>query len=1265
MRTPLITASLLFLSLFGFESVAAPPPPSATIRESDANMTLEARFDRQVEKAAQTSSARAILSLLPLESLSFLISPFHAHRVYLDYLQRVNDPYVQRYVHHALSRAAASIGQPSQPLPGAVTDFFVSFPYENSSSSGFAQPFAPEAFFDTSRPAEGSHFQEPWQHYQSHGHHGELLPQESVYIDDFGVIYMVTRIILSGNQKHPVEARLELSSATPVTAWLNGKAVAHQATEGPASAPLYGAEWKVTLLAGEENILILKTAALENAPSVRVFLHDANGHPIAFHTDNTRPITSRALPPPEGLKPVKASLYETFFKDPTVSAPLRAMLARHIQRKDEAEATVQDLIIRQMPSVAAMDEANLLAASSVFTTAWHKMEFARAALDHHPQSELAGYLWASSVFDAASDSNSIIRVLDMLPLIRPHLEARSDPMFSSVLRANVENASNQRLNARRLLEADAPKALNYTWAMVYLQTFDQTRERVLYDQALAQLGTIDMASPVYLIARSDALIHKARSSQNPVDLYEALVTVRASVKAFFERDPYNEILWSYWLDLVDNYAPDVLAQRGQDVRACAQAGWTVLSDDEYAAWLSLRPNDPARWKRYAAFSASVGDQENSMTAYRLAASLRPQDEMLRARSTYHTDTSAAENRFERPYIVKDVPPNRDKDAVGIVSLLDQRVTRILPNGLKSTFNQLVYEVIDESGVRMLRAVPLNYSPTDERLEIISVTTTSRDGTVKRFFKQSEYDVADPSVQMYYDQKQLVIELPDLRVGDRVEYQFRRTETHRESSAMPFFGDNLQLQTTFNRQWTRYIVLSPPDFPIYFYRHVPGGAGAPAEVRQQTQGNEVVSIFEEKDVPRILGESSTPGLTELVPFLFVSSFHTWQQVADWFIDIAKPQWTADDMIRSEVARLTSGIQDRREIVRRIYSYVLHETRYVALEFGIHGHKPYPVPQIFQRKFGDCKDKASLLKVMLETAGIPTDFVLIRTRQNGDIDSKQPSLYMFDHAIIYVPEFDLFLDGTAEFNGSTELPVMDQDAFVFIVDSNARYRLSRTPLSSSADNTTTTRTTFTVSEAGVQFGSTTSFHGYNAPLYRSRYAKQKGQSEGENTRIQLERLKSQVAYTYPGSEILSADFGAIDDLEKDVVLQYEARTSYADMVTQEGTQKRLYPLMKRIDLLRQNTSGGTRTFPLMLPVPRQFDETAIVHLPAGQTVDLPAPAHIDSPFGKLDLTFEKTADGFVTHAVVELRKHRIAPDEYKAWQDFLQRLDSLLNAPIILH
>ena len=83
-------------------------------------------------------------------------------------------------------------------------------------------------------------------------------------------------------------------------------------------------------------------------------------------------------------------------------------------------------------------------------------------------------------------------------------------------------------------------------------------------------------------------------------------------------------------------------------------------------------------------------------------------------------------------------------------------------------------------------------------------------------------MSDESIKMYYDMRQIVIEIQDLAVGDRVEYQFKRTQIERDVNSVSFFSDLYSLQTQFNRQWSRYTVISPESMKVRMLRHTPSG-----------------------------------------------------------------------------------------------------------------------------------------------------------------------------------------------------------------------------------------------------------------------------------------------------------------------------------------------------------------------------------------------------------------------------------------------------------
>src|SRR4030081_1554901 len=114
-------------------------------------------------------------------------------------------------------------------------------------------------------------------------------------------------------------------------------------------------------------------------------------------------------------------------------------------------------------------------------------------------------------------------------------------------------------------------------------------------------------------------------------------------------------------------------------------------------------------------------------------------------------------------------------------------------------------------------------------------------------------------------------------------------------------------------------------------------------------------------------------------------------------------------------------------------------------------PFGGKTFLPRRFGDCKDKASLMHAMLEALGIDSRLVLLRMKRLGGIEPAPASLALFNHAILYVPKYQLFLDGTAEFHGSGELPADDRGAEVLVVEPGGVSKFFRTPEALPQDNT----------------------------------------------------------------------------------------------------------------------------------------------------------------------------------------------------------------------
>ncbi len=1217
----------------------------------------------QAQKLAALMQQTAIADSLGAEdaNLSEIVKIQSDDPVLSRYLEWSKQYYSQKY----------QVSPKDTPLPGAVTQFFVSFPFASTSMFDFARPFSPESGYDTSKSQEGAMYPAlNWMKYESTGNYSAVLAQECIDNSGFVTMFLATRIRI--DDARGIDAYLEIPSSTPVVAWMNGKRVLENIEKGPTPAPKYGERWPIHLNAGE-NILTIKVAALETQPAFYVFLTDRKtGNPIPFKIDLEQPIVSGPLDDarPDTSEP---SILSSLYRDQSNSPALRAYIAREIFSEEEADRLVNDLLFTDVEATSELPPDDLELAILALNNHPKSLQFMVRAMKKHANDPRMQLLYARQMILASEDQGDTgVRFVDEWPQIHQNLVSMTAPVVNGIsyeplrrkLIALSELNAQQTLTAIREISKDpqkCPECERYLIPNMMGSLTDRYLVAEHLDYLEKQLEH-DRNSSALLVDIMDGKLRRAVLRNDESELAKTLAEIQQSSESFFKIHPYDDYFWSFWLNVVSEYGLDSERVKASPELAqkLSDAGFSADADTWFMLYLSQRVNDPKRWQRYAEHCLKTGQTAEVISAYEMASRLQPQDTSLSERSEMmkkianHPETEKAaassEPSFETPYIIREIPDNRDANATGLVSLLDNRVVKIHENGLSSTYNQIAFQILDEQGLKAVRMMPINYSPTDEKLEIISVTTMKKDGSVRRLYETTEYNTADESVKMYYDQRQVVIEVPGLAVGDRIEYQFRRTQIQRAASSVSFFSDIYQLQSWFNRQWSRYTIIAPESTNVTLLRHTP--AGNPTQVgTSKKEGGNIVITYEEKDTPRLLAEPQMPGATEVMPFLLVSTFRTWQELTDWFIDLASPQWKADDAIRAKVQELTKGIDDPFEKLKRIHSFVVKSTRYVALEFGIHGHKPYPAAQIFERRFGDCKDKASLLKVMLREAGIESEFVLARTRQNGDVTLDLPNPYLFDHAILYVPQFDLFLDGTAEFSGTRELPAMDQDAQVLVLSDASTYKLQKIPVSKPSDNHVQQTWEFDLTQGqDVSFAYHADYSGYMAPSYRERY---------QIDSLQRERLESEIAYNIHGSQLKSFEFSDLSDLEKDVSLNYTATTTLSDIVKSDGSLWLVTPMVMPSQMAKSFASSAKRRTPIVQAVPFVIDKTITLILPPGAKVTLPEAVSESGKFGSYTITSSLADNRLTTQIQLTLTQVKIQPDDYPGYLDFLQSYDRRLN------
>src|SRR5580658_4170716 len=139
----------------------------------------------------------------------------------------------------------------------------------------------------------------------------------------------------------------------------------------------------------------------------------------------------------------------------------------------------------------------------------------------------------------------------------------------------------------------------------------------------------------------------------------------------------------------------------------------------------------------------------------------------------------------------------------------------------------------------------------------------------------------------------------------------------------------------------------------------------------------------------------------------NGFAEWRDLGNWENQLIAGRVEASPEVKQQVAILTAGKNTQLEKMQAIARFVQDNIRYVAIELGIGGFQPHPAPEVFSRRYGDCKDKATLTRSMLHEIGIDSFHVVINS-ERGAVTRDMPAHNGFNHVIVAVKLPDGLVD-----------------------------------------------------------------------------------------------------------------------------------------------------------------------------------------------------------------------------------------------------------------
>jgi tetratricopeptide (TPR) repeat protein len=506
-------------------------------------------------------------------------------------------------------------------------------------------------------------------------------------------------------------------------------------------------------------------------------------------------------------------------------------------------------------------------------------------------------------------------------------------------------------------------------------------------------------------------------------------------------------------------------------------------------------------------------------------------------------TPAGELLRSATAIKRDSPAN-------VTVLLDERVFVLDERHRLTRTDHLVYRVDSPDGVEKWAASGTTYQPWHQDKPDINARVITPDGREHRLDQKLLVDVTkrDSAQQIYDDDRHIEGPLPAVTVGAVVEEHI--VVRDRE----PFFAAGLVHREFVGRPvpvlLTRIVIEAPDSLPIKRALHLLPGANA-KETRANGRVRWTVEVANSDEMTEM--ENNLPPDVAGWPSVEFSSAPSWEHVATAYRDMTEARIRTEDA-KPLLAGLTPPTRSNTnnalpnspslEFIGKVVQKLHREVRYTGIEFGTARLIPEFPAETLRRKFGDCKDKSTLLIAALRAAGIEAYLALLAAGNDQDVSPELPGMGMFDHAIVYLPGTpELWIDATAEYTRVGVLPTADADRLALVIREGTR-ELKRTPAPRSSDNRQIELREFTLNEYGpANVVEVTDTFGSIETEYRSWYA-------GADTKERTDDLAEYTRTAYRAKKLANYSHTSSTDFSRPYQLRLEmseAPVGFTDLET----------------------------------------------------------------------------------------------------------------------
>jgi hypothetical protein len=377
---------------------------------------------------------------------------------------------------------------------------------------------------------------------------------------------------------------------------------------------------------------------------------------------------------------------------------------------------------------------------------------------------------------------------------------------------------------------------------------------------------------------------------------------------------------------------------------------------------------------------------------------------------------------------------------------------------------------------------------------------------------------------------------------------------------------------------------------------------------------------------------------------------WARIGNWYAGLASPRSEGGADIAS-TAKSVAGDGDFMARLSRVADFMQQQIRYVGIEIGIGGWQPHAAEDIFHSRYGDCKDKATLMITMLDAVGIRATWVPVDDRR-GVVDPAAPSLFG-NHMIMAIeipkgyenPRLQavvaakngrryLIFDPTNEYVPVGQLPDYEQGSWGLLVAGEDSQVIQLPVLKPDTDETER-KARFELTADGTLQGEVTVLRsGASSSGMRHRLAM-------DSDKEQRELVERSLQHDFSAFTLGEEKVTHVRELDQPLEMEYSVTApSYA-----KGAGNLLLVRLRVVGSDAEGLDDKPRKVPISFAGVGTWRDDFDVKIPAGYAVDdVPDPVSVDVGFATY--RSEVKAESGVLHYDREyvLKQAVLDPDEY---------------------